>query len=98
MEQVAGASVERRGPAGQAVRATVGAAGARCFGAASIRYRSVRDPRHRPCGAVFEPRALTLGDLTRQITWACKVTAAAVPMRPLGIGAGHEPLEFAFGD
>lgn len=70
---------------------------AREAGVAWIRYRSVRDPRHRPCGAVFEPRALTLGDLTRQVTWACKVTEAAVLMRPLGIGAGHEPLEFAFG-
>jgi hypothetical protein len=69
---------------------------AREAGAAWIRYRSVRDPRHHRCGAVLEPGALTLGDLTRQITWACKVTAAAVLMRPLGIGAVHEPLEFAF--
>ena len=71
---------------------------AREAGAAWIRYRSVRDPRHRPCGAVFEPRALTLGDLTRQVTWACKVTATAVLMRPLGIGAGHDALEFSFGN
>jgi hypothetical protein len=70
---------------------------AREAGAAWIRYRSVRDPRHRPCGAVLELGALALGDLTRQQTWACKVTATAVLMRPLGVAASTGPLEFAFG-
>lgn len=70
---------------------------ARAAGAAWIRYRSVRDPRHRPCGAVLDPGALALGDLTHQQTWACKVTATAVLMRPLGVAAATGPLEFAFG-
>jgi hypothetical protein len=70
---------------------------ARDAGGAWIRYRSVRDPAHAPCGAVLAPRALSVGDLTRQQTWACKVSGGTVMMRPLGAAAGEGPLAFAFG-
>jgi hypothetical protein len=70
---------------------------AREAGAAWIRYRSVRDPAHGPCGAVMAPQALSAGDLTRQQTWACKVSGGTVLMRPLGVAAEGGPLEFAFG-
>lgn len=69
---------------------------ARQAGAAWIRYRSVRDPRHRSCGAVLTLEALSLTDLTRQQTWACKVTMATVQMRPLAFASGEAPLEFAY--
>lgn len=69
---------------------------ARGAGAAWIRYRSVRDPAHGPCGAVLSLRALSLGDLTHQQTWACKVTEAAVLMRPLGVACAGAALAFAF--
>jgi hypothetical protein len=69
---------------------------ARSAQVAWIRYRSVRDPQHDPCGAVMRVEALTIGDLTSQQTWACKVTARMVLMRPLGVAAAIGPLEFAF--
>jgi hypothetical protein len=61
-----------------------------------LRYRSVRDPQHRPCAAVLRLEALAIGDLTRQQTWACKTTEQLVLMRPLGFAAAGEALEFAF--
>jgi hypothetical protein len=70
---------------------------ARSAGAAWIRYASVRDPGHGPCGAVLSLQALSLGDLTHQQTWACKATAGAVLMRPLGVAARGAALAFAFG-
>ena len=70
---------------------------ARAAGVAWIRYHSVRDPAHGPCGAVLEPSALALGDLTRQQTWAYKVTGGTVLMRPLGVASPAQPLTFGFG-
>lgn len=73
------------------------AAAARAVAADWIRYRSVRDPGYGACGAVLAVSALTIGDLTRQQTWACKASAEAVLMRPLGQASGEPPLAFAFG-
>lgn len=43
-----------------------------------IKYASVRDPKHRACGAVLEPRALSLPRPTMQQTWAAWVQAELV--------------------
>jgi hypothetical protein len=73
------------------------AAAARHAGAHWIRYRSARDPRRGRCGAVLAPSALAIGDLTRQQTWACRVSGDRVLMRPLGIGTDPSTIELAFG-
>lgn len=38
-----------------------------------VRYLSVRDPAHAPCGAVFDARALSLPRPTSRQTWAARV-------------------------
>lgn len=38
-----------------------------------VRYWSVRDPAHAPCGAVFDARALSLPRPTSRQTWAARV-------------------------
>jgi hypothetical protein len=43
-----------------------------------IKYASVCDPEHHICGAVLEPRALSLPRPTMQQTWAAWVQAELV--------------------
>ena len=45
---------------------------------ALIRYRSVRDPEHRPCIAVMTPGAFRQTTPTEQHTWLIKVSRAQV--------------------
>lgn len=71
---------------------------ARDAGAAWIRYRSVRDPRHGRCGAVLVASALAIGDLTRQQTWACRVAGDRVQLRPVSIGSTAAPVELDCAD
>lgn len=56
------------------------AAEARTQGVQWIRYESARDDEGH-CAAVLDPAALVGIDLSRQQTWVCKVSAAAVLMR-----------------
>jgi RES domain len=51
---------------------------ARALGVALIRYRSVRDPQHRPCTAVLTPKAFRQGEPLEQQTWLIKVTRERV--------------------
>lgn len=51
---------------------------ARLLGAALIRYRSVRDPQHRPCVAVLTPKAFRGSEPLEQQTWLIKVTRERV--------------------
>lgn len=74
------------------------AAAARTAGADWVRYESVRDPQHGPCGAVLAMAALAIGDLTRQQAWACKARIDSVLMQPLGQASTERPLQFSFGD
>lgn len=46
---------------------------ARDCGIRWVRYLSVRDPAHAPCGAVFDARALSLPRPTSRQTWAARV-------------------------
>jgi len=46
---------------------------ARDLGIQWVRYSSVRDPAHSPCGAVFDARALSLPRPTSRQTWAARV-------------------------
>ena len=56
------------------------AAAARGQGAEWIRYWSARDIAGH-CGAVLEPRCLSVPDLAQQQTWHCKVTPSSAFMR-----------------
>ena len=51
---------------------------ARESGVQWIRYPSQRDPAQGACGAVLDPRALSLTRATTQQTWAAKIEAAGV--------------------
>lgn len=61
-----------------------------------IRYASVREPKHRPCGAVLRPEVLQMGDLTRQRTWLCLVRAESVVMKTTSLDNDEPALEFHF--
>ena len=51
---------------------------ARAAGMVLIRYRSVRDPQHRPCLAVLSPKAFRTRSPLEQHTWLIKVTRKEV--------------------
>jgi len=72
------------------------AAQARSAGLHWIRYASVRDPAHGACGAVLEPGALTMRDLTLQQGWACLARRDGAIMKPLALGSPASSLEFSF--
>ena len=64
---------------------------ARAAGVAIIRYRSVRDPRHRACHAVLEPKAFRQSTPLEQHTWWLKVARTQVLAET---GHGSERLAF----
>lgn len=70
---------------------------ARDAGIEWVRYSSVRDPQQGLCGAVFEPTALSVGDLTEQLTWASAVRGDQVSLVPTGLASPYRPLDFHFG-
>ncbi len=64
---------------------------ARAAGVAIIRYRSVRDPRHRACHAVLEPKAFRQSTPLEQHTWWLKVARTQVVAE-----TGHGSQRLAF--
>jgi hypothetical protein len=65
---------------------------AREAGVALIRYRSVRDPEHRPALAVLTPKAFRKPEPLEQHTWLIKVARAQVLAES---NLGGERLSFA---
>jgi hypothetical protein len=65
---------------------------AREAGVALIRYRSVRDPEHRPALAVLTPKAFRKPEPLEQHTWLIKVARAQVLAEA---NLGGERLSFA---
>ena len=61
---------------------------------ALIRYRSVRDPEHRPCVAVLTPSAFRAPAPLEQHTWLIKVSRARV-LAETGLGAERVEFEAA---
>ncbi len=59
---------------------------------AMIRYRSVRDPAHRPCVAVLTPAAFRQGEPLEQHTWLIKVSRTQV-LAETNFGAEHIAFE-----
>ena len=65
---------------------------ARAAPLALIRYRSVRDPRHRACVAVLTPTAFRKNEPLEQHTWLIKVTRERV-LAEAGLGAERIAFE-----
>jgi hypothetical protein len=70
---------------------------ARKAGVAWVRYRSVRDSSHRPCGAVLDPPALRVGNLTDQLSWVSAVRGERVSLTPKALGSRFQSFEYCFG-
>ena len=70
------------------------ARGARSAGVVLIRYRSVRDPRHRLCTAVLAPTAFRRATPLEQRTWWIKVTRSRV-LAEADLGADRLAFEAA---
>lgn len=69
---------------------------ARAADVAWVQYRSVREPAHGLCGAVLNPRALSVGTLTDQLSWVSAVRGRRVSLSPMALGSPYHPFEFSF--
>ena len=73
------------------------AAAARERGIQWIRYASVRDLSHGPCGAVFDVAALSLPRPAKQQTWAARVRRERVTFSRDGLSLEFDPADWKRG-